>query len=404
MPTFRDAETAPEMFALREYIMQSSRQLHNFQPIPMLPRRIHLSGFLPVLPSPSGREAWRAAFGACLGIGLCVLIVDVFPIGETLHLALIAPLGASAVLAFAVPNAPLAQPWSAIVGNTLSALVAVAVLSVYAGAWAPPLVVGLAILAMLFARALHPPGGAVALLAALDPAPVIGSGLTYALIPVGAMTALLVVSAVIYNRLTDRIYPFRQIAERAETEDEVRLGLSDDDLTGLLQNYRQTSNIGVVDLGRLLAAAERDAANHRFDSVTCGDIMTNNLISVTPDTDVRQVARLCRKHRIKSLPVVSVSGAFYGIIVQADVIDALVSSKLDLKLVGRSARMTAGTIARQSDSTSTVNTPVGQLLNRLSVQGAETVPVMNGERLAGVITRSDILRLLLRDARERRIA
>ncbi|MEP3331639.1 HPP family protein [Sedimentitalea sp.] len=328
--------------------------------------------------------------------------MDVFPIGETLQHALIAPLGASAVLAFAVPNAPLAQPWSAIVGNTLSALVAVALLSVYAGAWAPPLVVGLAILTMLFARALHPPGGAVALLAALDPGPVIESGLTYALIPVGAMTALLVASAVIYNRLTDRIYPFRQIAERAKTADEVRLGLSEDDLTGLLQNYRQTSNIGVVDLGRLLTAAERDAANHRFDSVTCGDIMTNNLISVTPDTDVRQVARLFRKHRIKSLPVVSVSGAFSGIIVQADVIDALVSSKLDLQLVSRNARMTAGTIARPAGPTSTVDTPVGPLLNRLSVQGAETVPVMNGERLAGVITRSDILRMLLRDARERR--
>jgi hypothetical protein len=39
---------------------------------------------------------------------------------------LVAPLGASAVLVFAVPSSPLAQPWSVIGGNTLSALVGAA--------------------------------------------------------------------------------------------------------------------------------------------------------------------------------------------------------------------------------------------------------------------------------------
>ncbi|MCB1411347.1 MAG: HPP family protein, partial [Rhodobacteraceae bacterium] len=37
-------------------------------------------------------------------------------------LILIAPFGASAVLLFAVPNSPLAQPWSAVIGNGISAL------------------------------------------------------------------------------------------------------------------------------------------------------------------------------------------------------------------------------------------------------------------------------------------
>lgn len=82
-------------------------------------------------------------------------------------------------------------------------------------------------------------------------------------------------------------------------------------------------------------------------------------------------------------------------------IAALASSKPDLKLIGRGARLTARKIAGPADKTTTVDTPVGQIMNRLANQGVETVPVMDGPRLAGIITRSDIMNLLLRGAQER---
>lgn len=364
-------------------------------------RRLHLSGFLPVLPRPPGHELWRASIGAAAGIGLCAAVAMAMPDAGPLRLVLIAPLGASAVLAFAVPNAPLAQPWSAVAGNMLSALVAVIVLSVYSGPWAPPLAVGLAIAAMMFARALHPPGGAVALLAALNPEPVIEAGPVFALAPVGLMTVLLVGSAVLFNRITGRVYPFRQTSDAEEEIDDIRLGLTEEDLAALLQTFRQSTNIGVADLGRLLAAAEREAANHRFDNVSCAEVMTARLITVTPETDIRQAAKLFRQHRIKSLPVVDRQGRFSGLILQADIIDALTASKLDRRIVGRAPKITAAEIARPADRSTTTETPVGRVLNRLAIQGTETVPVMAGDRLAGIITRSDIMRLLLTGARER---
>lgn len=366
--------------------------------------RLHLSGFLPVLPRPVGHEVWRASAGAAFGIGLCALLALAIPDAGSFRLALIAPLGASAVLAFAVPNAPLAQPWSAVAGNTLSALVAVVVLSIYSGPWAPPLAVGLAIAVMMLARALHPPGGAVALLAALHPEPVIEAGPAFAVAPVGVMSALLVGAAIVFNRMTGRVYPFRQTGDEEETAEDVRLGLTGDELATLLQTFRQSANIGVADLGRLLAAAEREAANHRFDNVSCAEIMTAQLITVTPDTDIRQAAKLFRQHRIKSLPVVDRHGRFSGLILQADIIDALTAPKLDRRIVGRSPKITAAEIARPADRSTTTDTPVGQILNRLAIQGTETVLVMAGERLAGIITRSDIMRLLLTGARERQTA
>ncbi len=81
-----------------------------------------------------------------------------------------APFGASSVPLFAVPNSPLAQPWSAIVGNIVAALVGVAVrLVVPDPALRIALAMGLAITVTILCRALHPPAGAVAMTAAMSP-------------------------------------------------------------------------------------------------------------------------------------------------------------------------------------------------------------------------------------------
>ena len=84
----------------------------------------------PAMSRPTWRESMRAALGAGLGLALCgaILISMGNWIGAAHGLLLIAPLGATAFLVFAVPNSPLAQPWSAMVGNAVSAFVAVSVL------------------------------------------------------------------------------------------------------------------------------------------------------------------------------------------------------------------------------------------------------------------------------------
>lgn len=122
----------------------------------------------PAMAAPPAREALRAALGAGLALCLCGsmlawLAADTTPGGGS-GLFLIAPLGATAFLLFAVPNSPLAQPWSAVVGNTVSGIVAVTVLlSGGSGAIAAGVAVAGAMVAMALLRAMHPPGGAVAL-------------------------------------------------------------------------------------------------------------------------------------------------------------------------------------------------------------------------------------------------
>ena len=78
----------------------------------------------PVAPLAVGkREMLISSVGAGLGLMLAGWISH-FILGEV-NLWFIAPMGASAVLLFGVPNSPLAQPWSIVGGNALAATVGV---------------------------------------------------------------------------------------------------------------------------------------------------------------------------------------------------------------------------------------------------------------------------------------
>ena len=74
---------------------------------------------------------------------------------------LMASMGASCVLAFGVPDSPLAQPRSIIGGHVISTLVGLIVLHMLGNSWwACALAVGLALVAMQQTRTLHAPAGA----------------------------------------------------------------------------------------------------------------------------------------------------------------------------------------------------------------------------------------------------
>jgi CBS domain-containing membrane protein len=210
-----------------------------------------LRSFGPAVARTSPVEALRAGLGALIGLGLTGLFVLSPGIDLTTGLYLVAPLGASSVLLFAVPNSPLAQPWSAIVGNTVAALVGVAVcMFVTEPTLRIALAVGLAIAATILARAVHPPAGAVAMTAAMSPDAIQHLGFWFAVAPIATGTAALVLVAIAYARLTGRRYPFRQFEEpnRHGTDDAApleRLGLSEADLSDILGRYRQSFNLGV---------------------------------------------------------------------------------------------------------------------------------------------------------------
>lgn len=119
---------------------------------------------------------------------------------------LMASLGASALLVFALPGSPMAQPWAVIAGNTLSAMVGITCVHwISAPLIALPAAASLSILGMFVLRCLHPPAAAVALIAVLG-------GITsyrYAFFPVMVDSILLILLGALYSNLTGKPYPNR---------------------------------------------------------------------------------------------------------------------------------------------------------------------------------------------------
>lgn len=147
-------------------------------------------------------EKWLSAAGGLVGLTAVMLISQV-PMGTAGSVGLVASMGASAVLLFAVPHGPLSQPWAVMGGHLVSAVVGVACAKLITQPlFAAPLAVSVAIGAMHFLRCIHPPGGATALSAVVGGETVRQLGFHFVLTPVllNAVTILLI--AVLFN------YPF----------------------------------------------------------------------------------------------------------------------------------------------------------------------------------------------------
>ncbi|MFZ4641098.1 MAG: HPP family protein [Nodosilinea sp.] len=118
-----------------------------------------LAGNSQYQPQFSYHQVLLSWLGSFLGIALLAYLSV-----QTKYPLIAAPFGATAVLVFAVPDSPLAQPRNVIGGNCIGAIVAI-VLVHYFGSlpWVMAVAVATAIKLMQLTRTLHPPGGAVAL-------------------------------------------------------------------------------------------------------------------------------------------------------------------------------------------------------------------------------------------------
>lgn len=204
--------------------------------------------FAPILAGATLRDRLAASFGALAGVAVTGLL-SAWAVGVPAAPLIVAPMGASAVLVFAVPASPLAQPWPVIGGNAISALIGVAVAHLVP--WPPlaaALAVGLAILAMSLTRSLHPPGGASALLAVIGGAPVAAWGVAFALVPVALNAAILAACGWLFHRLSGHRYPHRPMPAAA-----VAALPHPEDLDAALADLGESFDIAREDLELLLA-------------------------------------------------------------------------------------------------------------------------------------------------------
>jgi CBS domain-containing membrane protein len=230
--------------------------------------------FAPILAGATLRDRMVSCLGALLGISLTGIISG-YIFESDFHLPLIiAPLGASAVLLFAVPASPLAQPWPIIGGNTLSAFIGVTVAYfVHDPMIATGLSVSFAIMAMSFARCLHPPGGAAALTAVVGGSTVTSMGFMFPIVPVALNSLVLVALGFIFHALFGKSYPHSHpaaavLGNDAKREGSLELGggVTSDDVDAALTELGETFDIDREDLNELMQLAESKALARRLST------------------------------------------------------------------------------------------------------------------------------------------
>ncbi len=375
----------------------------------------YLQRFLPSQPPLSLKERIRASLGALVGIAITGL-GGAFALSQGLMAPmLIAPMGASAVLLFAAPSSPLAQPWSVIGGNGLSALMGViACLLVPDPVMAAALAVSLAIAVMSACRCLHPPGGAMALTAVIGGGAIQNLGFGFVLWPVLGSSLLLLLSALAYHLLTGGLYPHRpQTSPQAHaTEDPAplaRIGFLAEDLDEVLKDYDRFLDIDRGDLETILRRTELRSYRRRAQHADCGSVMSRDVVAVAPDTSLQEAYALMRRHRFHALPVTDEQARVVGIVTQSDFLHKprwvagrpriAIRQRLRLMLAGASApNDTVKDIMTTPVRTVSADMPIADAIIAFAEGGLHHLPVVRGgNRLAGIISQSDALVAMLED-------
>lgn len=110
------------------------------------------------------------------------------------------------------------------------------------------------------------------------------------------------------------------------------------------------------------------------------DIMTHEVITITPEVSVQDAARVLGDYSISGMPVVDGERRMVGIVTQADIIGKEGDTVRDI--------MTARVVSVQEQ------TPVDEIALILTSNRFKRVPVLRDERIVGVVSRADIVRMI----------
>jgi CBS domain-containing membrane protein len=257
--------------------------------------------------------------GACLGIFISALLSrQLFGIDVTLHL--LGPVGASAVLLFAVSTGALAQPWSIIGSYLISALVAVACVRLLGNSVsAASVAVCSAIVIMCVCRCLHPPGAAIAISIITSKQELSALGL-HVLFPVMLNAGCLLVTALIYNNLTLVRYPRPHANPPATTQGATPepSGFSSQDLDKALDEVGAFVDVSRDDLETILHKTEAYAQHRNRTDIDLEQIISRHTQSLSLEHSVADAMKLLAGHGSKYLPVLDAERKVIGIISLVD--------------------------------------------------------------------------------------
>lgn len=374
--------------------------------------------FVPEPANLSGPEQLRSVAAAFVAI-LLLMIVSWYSLDDAAVPLMLASMGASAVILFAAYNSPLAQPWSFVGSHFLAATIGVTCARWVDSLWlAASLSVALTLFAMLRMHCLHPPGGATALVPVLGGDSVHQLGYQLVITPVALNVLVLLLLAWAVNRSLHRKYPYQPGKSRRQNPHRLvdpksseRLGVTESDIAAALRQIDAYLDVSEDDLNQVYRLAQANARERYQRSPYCRDLMSRDLVTVTPQTDQERAWHLLEKHKIKALPVVDEQQQVVGIVTLIDFLKPLgvrprhmaapiknrqgvLQHIKQLSRKGSRGGLVAEIMTREV-LTARENQHLLELMPRVCSSELHHLPVLDdNQKLAGMITTSDLLAAL----------
>jgi len=143
------------------------------------------------------------------------------------------------------------------------------------------------------------------------------------------------------------------------------------------------------------------------------DIMNSEVVTVTPTTTIKELAQIFSFHQISGVPVVDESGTLVSVVTESDLIDqtkkvhiptvvTILDSVFYLenpdkmeKEMKKIAGYRVGDICSERLITVEKDTPLDEIATIMAEENVHTLPVMDDNKLVGVIGKKDIIRTLI---------
>lgn len=182
--------------------------------------------------------------------------------------------------------------------------------------------------------------------------------------------------------------------------------INEDDLREAMREMKAYLDITEEDLKRVFTLALKHARERLMRKISVGEIMTQRVVSVRKDTDIKEAARLLSENRISGMPVIDEDGKVIGIVSEADIL-ASAGVKKEHRFVDTLKRLLGepapsgkrGEYVREIMTSPAITTSpdadIRDVARILDAKRIKRLPVVDEKgRLIGIISRADIIRVM----------
>ncbi|MGA7986782.1 MAG: CBS domain-containing protein [Candidatus Dormiibacterota bacterium] len=142
--------------------------------------------------------------------------------------------------------------------------------------------------------------------------------------------------------------------------------------------------------------------------LTVADVMTRDVVTATPETPFKQLEQLLAERRISAVPVIDTEGTVVGVVSEADLLHKTEAegeagggwSPGSRQRDSKAHAQTAGGLMSSPALTVEPGAPLAAAARLMRKGNVKRLPVVEGGRLVGIVSRADVLKSYLRSDAE----